>query len=240
VTLSRSLLSPMDEALSRYVLTDGKLQADDTPVPVLLPGNDKTKTGRLWTYVHDERNAGSVMALAVWFVYSPDRKGHIKEAACWAHARRKIHDVHVRTLSEVTTEALHRIGELYAVEAGIRGRSASERLAVRQGKTVALLNALEGGLREKQKTLSRHPELARAFAYTLNQWVALKYYAEDGWAEADNNIAENVLRTVSLGRKNYLFFGLDHGGDRGASLCPESNLRVILSIGFSLQAYAEV
>jgi transposase len=51
------------------------LHADDTTVPVLLPGNGKTKTGRLWTYVRDDRNAGSVMAPAVWFAYSPDRKG---------------------------------------------------------------------------------------------------------------------------------------------------------------------
>uniref|UniRef100_UPI003F4C66F1 IS66 family transposase n=1 Tax=Escherichia coli TaxID=562 RepID=UPI003F4C66F1 len=53
------LLSPLEEALHGYVLTDGKLHADDTPVPVLLPGNKKTKTGRLWTYVRDDRNAGS-------------------------------------------------------------------------------------------------------------------------------------------------------------------------------------
>ncbi|ELU4837965.1 TPA: IS66 family transposase, partial [Escherichia coli] len=119
------LLSPLEEALQDYVLTDGKLHADDTPVPVLLPGNKKTKTGRLWTYVRDDRNAGSTLAPAVWFAYSPDRKGihpqthlagfsgvlqadayagfnelyrdgRITEAACWAHARRKIHDVHVR------------------------------------------------------------------------------------------------------------------------------------------------
>ncbi|EOV78504.1 hypothetical protein A1UC_01542, partial [Escherichia coli KTE70] len=63
------------EALHGYVLTDGKLHADDTPVPVLLPGNKKTKTGRLWTYVRDDRNAGSTLAPAVWFAYSPDRKG---------------------------------------------------------------------------------------------------------------------------------------------------------------------
>lgn len=265
------LLSPLDEALQRYVLTDGKLHADDTPVPVLLPGNGKTKTGRLWTYVRDDRNAGSVMAPAVWFAYSPDRKGvhpqthlagfsgvlqadayagfnelyregHIKEAACWAHARRKIHDVHVRTPSEATTDALRRIGELYGIEAGIRGKSAAERLAIRQEKTVPLLKALEGWLREKQQSLSRHSELAKAFAYALNQWEALKYYASDGWAEPDNNLAENALRTVSLGRKNYLFFGSDHGGDRGAQLygligsCrlngvdPEHYLRHVLSV----------
>ena len=69
------LLSPLEEALQDYVLTDGKLHADDTPVPVLLPGNKKTKTGRLWTYVRDDRNAGSTLAPAVWFAYSPDRKG---------------------------------------------------------------------------------------------------------------------------------------------------------------------
>lgn len=69
------LLSPLEEALRNYVLTGGKLHADDTPVPVLLPGNKKTKTGRLWTYVRDDRNAGSALAPAVWFAYSPDRKG---------------------------------------------------------------------------------------------------------------------------------------------------------------------
>lgn len=265
------LLSPLEEALQDYVLTDGKLHADDTPVPVLLPGNKKTKTGRLWTYVRDDRNAGSVLPPAVWFVYSPDRKGihpqahladfngvlqadaytefndlhrdgHIKEAACWAHARRKIHDVHVRTPSALTEEALKRIGGLYAIEAGIRGMPAELRLAERQLKTKPLLNALESWLREKVKTLSRHSELAKAFAYALNQWSALKYYAEDAWAEADNNIAENALRMVSLGRKNWLFFGSDHGGKRGAQLysligtCklngvdPESYFRHVLDV----------
>ncbi|MTH48968.1 IS66 family transposase, partial [Intestinirhabdus alba] len=239
------LLSPLEEALRSYVLTDGKLHADDTPVPVLLPGNKKTKTGRLWTYVRDDRNAGSALAPAVWFAYSPDRKGihpqthlagfsgvlqadayagfnelyrdgRITEAACWAHARRKIHDVHVRTPSDLTEEALKRIGELYAIEADMRGKSAEERQAVRQQKALPLLASLEGWLREKQKTLSRHSELAKAFAYALNQWPALTRYAEDGWVEVDNNIAENALRLVSLGRKNWLFFGSDHGGERGA------------------------
>ena len=162
------LLSPQEEALQNYVLTDGKLHADDTPVQVLLPGNKKTKTGRLWTYVRDDRNAGPALAPAVWFAYSPDRKGihpqthlagfsgvlqadayagfnelyrggRITEAACWAHARRKIHDMHVRTPSVLTEEALKRIGELYAVEAEIRGIPAEQRLAERQQKAKPLL-----------------------------------------------------------------------------------------------------
>ena len=103
------------------------------------------------------------------------RDERITEAACWAHARSKIHNVHVRTPS-----ALNRIGELYTAEAEIRGMPSEQRLAERQ-----------------MKTLSRHSELAEAFTYVLNQWQALMYYA-------DNNIAENALRMVSLGRKNFL------------------------------------
>ncbi|EEW3203853.1 IS66 family transposase [Escherichia coli] len=218
------LLSPLEEALHGDVMTDGKLHADDTPVQVLLPGNKKTKTGRLWAYVRDDRNGG------------------ITEAACWAHARRKIHDVHVRIPSALTEEALEQIGQLYAIEADIRGMPAEQRLAERQRKTKPLLKSLESWLREKMKTLSRHSELAKAFAYALNQWPALTYYANDGWVEIDNNIAENALRAVSLGRKNFLFFGSDHGGERGALLysligtCklndvdPESYLRHVLGV----------
>jgi transposase len=69
------LLAPLLEALRRYVLAAEKLHGDDTPVPVLAPGNGKTKTGRLWSYVRDDRPAGSKAAPAVWFAYSPDRKG---------------------------------------------------------------------------------------------------------------------------------------------------------------------
>jgi transposase len=112
---SSQLLEPLVEALRRYVMAAGKVHADDTPVPVLAPGNGKTKTGRLWTYVRDDRPAGDTAAPAVWFAYSPDRKGEhpeqhlrtfrgalqadayvgfnqlykedgrIQEVACWAH-----------------------------------------------------------------------------------------------------------------------------------------------------------
>lgn len=81
---SSHLLAPLVDALRRYVLTARKLHADDTPVPVLAPGTGKTKTGRLWTYVRDDRPAGDLSPPAVWFAYSPDRKGehpqhHLRE-----------------------------------------------------------------------------------------------------------------------------------------------------------------
>lgn len=69
------LVNPLIEALARYVLGANKLHADDTPVPVLEPGRGKTKTGRLWTYVRDDRPATSTEAAAVLFRFSPDRRG---------------------------------------------------------------------------------------------------------------------------------------------------------------------
>lgn len=78
---------------------------------------------------------------------------------------------------------------------------AKQRLAERQQKAKPRLKSPESWLREKVKTLSRHSELAKAFTYVLNQWPALAYDTDDGWAEADNNIAENALRMVSTGRK---------------------------------------
>jgi transposase len=69
------LLSPLVDAVRDHVLAAGKLHADDTPVPALAPGNGKTKMGRLWTYVRDDRPSGVMTAPAVWFAYSPHRKG---------------------------------------------------------------------------------------------------------------------------------------------------------------------
>jgi transposase len=73
------LLTPLVNALQRHVISADKLHADDTPVPVLQPGRGSTKLGRLWTYVRDDRAAGGGVtgndSAAVWFAYSPDRKG---------------------------------------------------------------------------------------------------------------------------------------------------------------------
>jgi transposase len=144
-------LEPLIDAIRQYVLNATKLHGDDIPVPVLAPGNGKTKTGRLWTYVRDDRPAGSREPPAVWFAYSPDRKsehpsqhlesfhgtlqadgfagfnrlyerGVIVEAACWAHVRRKFHDLYEAHTSPIAKEALERIAALYGIEKEIRGR----------------------------------------------------------------------------------------------------------------------
>jgi transposase len=242
-----ALVRPLVAALHRYVLAAGKLHTDDTPMPVLAPGNGQTKTGRLWIYVRDDRRSASTEAPAVWFGYSPNRQGQhpqahlagfsgvlqadafpgydkvysdgeVKEAACMAHARRKIHDLHARKATPTTTEALRRIGELYYIEAQIRGMQADERQRIRQQKAKPLLDSLEQWLRARLLTLSTQSDTTKAINYMLNQWQALIYYCGDGIAEIDNNIAENALRGCCLGRKNFLFLGADSGGERAAAM----------------------
>ncbi len=108
-----------------------------------------------------------------------------------ANARRKIHDVHARTPTDTTTEALRRIGELFAIEAEIRSSPAEERLAVRKAKTTPLMHSLYDWTQLQMTVLSRHSDTAKAFAYLLKQWDALNLYCGNGWAEIDNNIAGN-------------------------------------------------
>ena len=240
-------LRPLVEALKSYVLSAEKLHGDDVPVPVLEPGNGKTKTGRLWTYVRDDRPAGSDAASAVWFGYSPDRRGehpasHLKnyrgilqadgyagfnklyetgeivEAACWAHVRRKFFDLHQGHASPVAKEALERIAQLYGIEKEIRGRSPDERQQVRQARSRPLLEAMQTWLKATMSKLSRKSELAKAIHYALERWMALRVFVNDGRVEMDNNAAERALRTVAIGRKNYLFAGSDAGGERAAAI----------------------
>jgi len=144
--------------------------------------------------------------------------GSIREAACHAHARRKFYDIHVRTPSDTTKKALEYIGGLYAIEASIRGKPADERLRARQEQSRPLLDTYEAWLRAKLETLSTKSETAKAINYSLNQWAALILYCDDGTVEIDNNLAENALRGVALGRKNFMFLGADSGGERTAAM----------------------
>jgi transposase len=241
------LLAPLVEALRRHVMAANKLHADDTPVPVLEPGNGKTKTGRLWTYVRDDRPAGDTLPPAVWFRYTPDRKGEhpradlssftgtlqadgyagfeqiyeagrIHEAACWAHVRRKFYDLHAAHRSPVAAEAMERIGALYGIEKEIRGRPPEQRHEVRNARARPLLESLKGWLEATLGKLSNKSDTARAVCYALGRWDALLRYCDDGRIEIDNNAAERALRVVALGRKNYLFAGSDAGGERAAAI----------------------
>lgn len=242
-----TLLRPLLDALKHHVFAANKLHADDTPVPVLAPGQGRTKTGRLWTYVRDDRPWGEETPPAVWFAYSPNRRGEhpqahlkgfegilqadafagyaplyalgkIREAACWAHVRRKFYDLHKAQASPLAGEALQYIGALYAIEKEIRGKPPELRHAERQARAGPLLDALQTWMQTTLRQLSKKSALAEAIRYVLVRWEALVRYVGDGRIEIDNNAAERALRTVALGRKNFLFAGSDEGGERAATI----------------------
>jgi transposase len=172
VGATAAALAPLVEALRHDVMESDVLHGDDTPIPVLAPGAGKTKTGRLWTYVRDERPHRGERPPEAMFFYSPDRKGErpvahlsdfagvlhadgyagfnglyeggrIVEAECWAHVRRKFFDVHAANGSAIAKEALDRIGALYGVEAAINGMSPEERRRQRQAQSKPIAEALK-------------------------------------------------------------------------------------------------
>lgn len=197
--------------------------------------------------MRDERPWAGKGPPGVLFRYSPDRKGehpraHLRrfsgvlqadgyagfdqlyqpgrlvEAACWAHVRRKFFDIHAAAASPIAAEALERIGALYAIETDIRGQAPEQRCALRQARAGPLLDELHAWLSANLTKLSKKSELAVAIRYALSRWRALLCYRDDGRVEIDNNAAERALRTVALGRKNYLFAGADSGGERAAAI----------------------
>lgn len=133
--------------------------------------------------------------------------GTIREAACWAHARRKFYDLHAARPTSLTTEALRRIAGLYVIEAEIRGQPPDERRQARQARARPLVDDLERWLRVTLDTLSRKSDTAAAILYALKLWPALLRYCDDGAIEIDNSAAERALRGVAIGRRNYLFAG---------------------------------
>ena len=247
VGATSAALAPLIDALAADVMASDTLHVDDTPVPVLAPGTGKTKTGRLWTYVRDERPFAGTRPPAALFFYSPDRKGehpqaHLKEfrgtihadgyagfnelfasdrifeAACWAHVRRKFFDVYTANGSPIAKEALERIGRLYQVEKEINGRVPDHRRRERQKRSKPIAAALAAWADEIRRNLSRKSELAAAFRYMRARWTALMRCFDDGRLALDNNPAERALRCIAIGRKNYLFAGSDAGGRRAAAM----------------------
>ena len=202
-------LMPLVEAIRAHVFTAERIHADDTTVPVLA--KEKTKVGRLWAYVRDDRPFAGPSPPAAAFFYSPDRGGEhperhlatfagimqadayagfnrlyepgrqpgpILEAACWAHARRKLYELAVVAKPPIATEAVRRIDQLFAVEREISGLPAKARLAARTERSAPILAELEPWLRLQLDRLSRQSEVRKAIAYTTKRWPTLTRFMQ--------------------------------------------------------------
>jgi transposase len=241
-------LEALHERLAKNVFASDHLFADDTPVPVLDPGRGRTKTGRLWVYAREQRPWGGPEPPAAVYLFAPDRKaerpvahlanfkgvlhvdgyagfeqlaenGDVVLAACWSHTRRKFYEVVEATGSPVAAETLRRIGELYVIEARVRGQSSAHRLAERRSFSKSVVQSLHSRLEAQLPLVPGRSTLAEAIRYALARWDGLTRFLHDGRIELDTNPVERAIRPVALGRKNHLFAGSDGGGRRWAVLC---------------------
>ena len=239
---STSLLTPLADHVGKLVRAGPALFADDTPIKLQTKGKSgKTQTARLWCYVRDERPWAGQTPPCAWYQFSADRKGehpvsHLagykgcvhadgfagfnglfgpdgaSEQACMAHVRRKFVEVYEREGSTIAREAIKRIAKLYAVEKAVRGKPAEERATMREDQAKPIFQGLETWLEEQLPKISGKSKLAEAIRYALGRIPKARVYLGDGRLELDNNICENKIRPVAVGRKNYLFVGSNGGG----------------------------
>jgi transposase len=241
-------LQPLVDALKASVLSHSILHADETPMPMLKPGNKKTHRAYLWAYapgafeatravVYDfcESRAGEH---ARAFLGKSDEDGGwsgtlvcddyaaykalftkgITESGCMAHARRKLFELHTNHSSLIAAEGLKFFELLYDVERDAKALSAADRQKIRQEKAKPVADALHQWLLLQRSKVPNGSATAKALDYSLKRWVALTHYLEDSQVPIDNNWCENQIRPAALGRNNWLFAGSLRAGQRAAAV----------------------
>ena len=151
-------------------------------------------------------------------------------AYCWAHSRRKLHDIYQKDGSEIAAEGLRRIAQIYKIEASVRGRAPEERLAIRQQKSAPLVADFRLWLTLQRARISAKSRLGEKLGYIHRHWDGLQVFLTDGRVEMDTNPVENTIRPITLNRKNALFAGHDEGGHtwaRMASLIETCKLNAV-------------
>jgi len=232
-----SALTPIEAQLRREITAATYLQTDDTSVTVLGDRGGSFK-GRLWTYLDPlgrqvvfdatpthERDGperflaefqGALQADAYAGYDQLYASGRVREIGCWAHARRRF----VEALMTDAQAALMvaRIQQLYQVEHAGVDLDPEARRVLRQEQSVPLLTQIASVRQDLAQTVLPKSPLGDAIRYLANQWTALQRFVEDGRLAIDNNRAENQLRVVAVGRKNWLFAGSFEGARRAALL----------------------
>ena len=138
--------------------------------------------------------------------------------ACWAHARREFYNA-LDNNKAGCEYVLGRLQELYAIERRARdeGFTHEQRLQLRKTESIPILNELGAWLKNEYGKLPGS-SFGKAIAYTLRRWEKLCAYTTNGRLEIDNNLVENAIRPVALGRKNYLFAGSHQAAQRAAMI----------------------
>jgi transposase len=236
------LLQPLYASAKEILFASKVIGTDDTGVKVLDVKLPFARTGRIWPYYGDanhpvilydytatRQRAGpeeflkgyrgylQADAYGGYDAFFKDPTRGLIEVACWSHARRyfrKALDSDAPRMGPV----LWLIAQLYRVEKDARPLTAEDRLGMRQRESKPILKKLHNYLLEiEPEVLPKSPE-GRAVRYTLKNWAALTRYCEDGDLSIDNNATERAIRSVAVGRNNWVFFGSDEGGKTAAVL----------------------
>lgn len=244
VLQAADLLAPLRERLEQKILVSPKIHTDDSPILVKV-GNEQDKnikTGRLWVYI----GCGGIDPPSVIYHYSPNRnsewplqflkdyQGYLQadaysgydrlyttnkiiEVGCFAHARRKFVEIAKNAKAPIRAhQALGYIKKLYDIETEAKDMSNGERKNIRQTKAKPILDEFKKWLDIQLNELPEQTPMYKAVAYSVNAWIALNRYLENGILEIDNNRAERSIRPIAIGRKNWLFAGSDRGGHAAA------------------------
>jgi len=242
VTAVCDILRPLFERQRDKVLSAGYLMADETPIRVLdYHTKGKSHLGYHWVYYDPlgkrvlfdyrvgrgregpkaclEKFTG-LLQTDGWQAYDTfENRKDITLLSCWAHARRHFTQA-LENDRERAQYALSKIQKLYQFERQAREDHLSHdaRKALRQEQAKPILIELETWLRQNHLTTLPQSKIGKAISYALKRWDKLQRYVEYGQVEIDNNLVENAIRPVALGRKNYLFAGSHEGARRAAML----------------------
>ena len=232
-------LLPLYAALKAEVLARAVLYTDDTPVPLQVKGRGKTQQARLWVYrgdtgppvvvydfTTDRTKARPLQFLGDYrgWIHADAYSGYdelfqragVIEVGCWTHTRRRF-DEAVSSAPGEAVAFLALIRRLYQVEALARDLTDVARAGLRTAQAGPVVQQIFTRGEQLLATALPKSPLGQALGYLLHQRVALQRYLSDGRLRPDNNLAENVIRPLALGRKNWMFCGSERGG-RAAAL----------------------
>lgn len=253
VGAASDLIAPLYDTLKKEVLSSSYIQADETPIKVL--DEDKkgsTHRGFYWVYHSPEKklvlfdyrpgrgregpedilkNYEGYLQTDAYSAYDSFDTEKIKLLHCMAHARRMFEKA-LDNDQVRANHALFKIQSLYAIERYLRENkiNVDEKLKLRQQDALPILTELHQWMKEEIIKVTPQSLIGKAIAYSLSRWDKLSLYASDGRLEIDNNLIENSIRPVAIGRKNYLFAGSHDAAQRAAVIysllgtCKKNNI----------------
>jgi hypothetical protein len=243
VMAAGALLVAVNQAQRKELLALEYLQADETPVGVQSKEAPPGQNHRAWQWQYSApggpvvfdfqmsrgregpraflQDFRGVLQTDAYGAYDSIIGPDIIHAGCWSHVRRKFYDAHQLDRADAATrDVLERIGRLYAVEKQAREQKLgpTARRLLRQELSSGTMAELKARLIAIRSAVLPGSQLAKACDYALRIWPRLEVCLQHGQVELDTNMAENAMRPVALGRKNWMHIGDEKAGPKIAAI----------------------